>query len=106
MYNVSSRAEPAEIKELIELALKKDFLGAREKLDVLLHDYGMSGEDVVLQLYREVINADEKKINSRTKVDLIDKIGEYNFRITEGANDRIQLEALVAQFMKYGGKGD
>ncbi|MBU0662804.1 MAG: replication factor C small subunit [Candidatus Diapherotrites archaeon] len=105
VYSVSSRAEPAEIKELIGLALKKDFLGAREKLDVLLHDYGMSGEDVVLQLYKEVVNAEEERINSRMKIDLIDKIGEYNFRITEGANDRIQLEALIAQFMKYENKG-
>ncbi|MFH1224483.1 MAG: replication factor C small subunit [Candidatus Diapherotrites archaeon] len=104
VYGVSSRAEPKEIKELITLALEGNFKGAREKLDVLLHDYGMSGEDIVLQLYREVVNAEEKQMPSRVKVDLIDKIGEYNFRITEGANDRIQLEALVAQFMKYGEK--
>jgi replication factor C small subunit len=27
---------------------------------------------------------------------LIDKIGEYDFRMVEGANERIQLEALIA----------
>ena len=29
------------------------------------------------------------------------QIGEYNFRLVEGANERIQLEALLAQFMKF-----
>jgi replication factor C small subunit len=43
----------------------------------------------------------EKEIDSKTKIELIDIIGEYNFRVVEGANERIQLEALIAQFMKY-----
>ena len=101
IYAVSSKAKPEEIKELIKLALEKKFLEAREKLDALLYDYGMSGEDVVLQLYRELIEVDEKEIDGKTKIELIEKIGEANFRIVEGANERIQLEALIAQFMKY-----
>lgn len=101
IFNVSSKAKPHEIKELINLALEKKFLEAREKLDALLYDYGMSGEDIILQLYRELIEMDEKEMDGKTKIDLIDKIGEFNFRIVEGANERIQLEALIAQFMKY-----
>ncbi len=101
IYNVSSKANPQEIKDLIKLALEKKFLEAREKLDVLLYEYGMSGEDIILQLYRELIEIKEEEMNSKTKIDLIEKIGEANFRIVEGANDRIQLEALIAQFMKY-----
>jgi len=30
-------------------------------------------------------------------VKLVDRIGEYNFRLVEGANERIQVEALLAQ---------
>jgi replication factor C small subunit len=101
IYAVSSKAKPEEIKQLIKLALEKKFLEAREKLDILLYEYGMSGEDVVLQLYRELIEIDEKEIDGKTKIDLIEKIGEANFRIVEGANERIQLETLIAQFMKY-----
>lgn len=100
VFNVSSRAKPAEIKELIKLALDKKFLEAREKLDVLMYEYGMSAEDVILQLYRELIEMPEKELSSKKKIELIDVIGEYNYRIVEGANERIQLEALIAQFMK------
>ena len=38
---------------------------------------------------------------SKSKIELVDIIGEYNFRLVEGANERIQLEALLAQFMKF-----
>jgi replication factor C small subunit len=43
-------------------------------------------------------------MDQRKKVELIDKIGEYNFRITEGANERIQLEALLAYLVLIGKK--
>ncbi len=101
VFNVASRAKPEEVKEMILLALKGKFLEAREKLDNLLYEYGMSGEDVITQLYRELIEMGEKEVPSKIKIELVDTIGEYNFRIVEGANERIQLEALLAQFMKY-----
>jgi len=37
-------------------------------------------------------------IPDRDRVRLIDRIGEIDFRLTEGANERIQLEALLAYF--------
>ncbi|MDO8647566.1 MAG: replication factor C small subunit [Candidatus Diapherotrites archaeon] len=101
VYSVSSRARPEEIKEMIKFALNADFLKAREKLDFLLFEYGMSGEDVILQLYREVMDLPEDELPSKTKIELVDIIGEYNFRLVEGASERIQLEALLAQFGKF-----
>ena len=101
IYNVSSRAQPKEIRELINLALDQKFLEARKQLDVLLYEYGMSGEDVMIQMYRELVDFPEKEMNAKTKIDLIDTLGEYNFRLVQGANERIQIEALIAQFMKY-----
>lgn len=101
VFNVSSRAKPKEVQEMIQLALKGKFLQARELLDKLLFEHGMSGEDIMLQLYREVMDADEKDVADKTKIALVDLIGEYNFRMVEGANERIQLEALLAQFMRF-----
>lgn len=101
VYKVASKARPKEVRELIDLAMDGKFEQARKKLDSLLYEYGLSGEDVILQLYRETLGLD---IDQRKKVELIDKIGEYNFRITEGANERIQLEALLAYLVLIGKK--
>ena len=103
VYKVSSRAKPKEITEMVEAALKGDFLEAREKLDTIMLTYGMSGEDVITQMYRELVGL---SISDRKKVALVDKIGEYNFRLVEGANERIQLEALLAQVMLIGTSKD
>ena len=101
VYNVSSRARPEQVKDMILLALEGKFLDARTKLDELMYEYGMSGEDIVKQLYRETMNLTDKELDEKKKISLVDTIGEYDFRIVEGANERIQLEALLAQYMKH-----
>ncbi len=100
VYSVSSRARPEQVQEMILLALGGKFLDARKKLDQLMYEYGMSGEDIIKQLYRETMALDEKQLSDNKKIELVDIIGEYDFRIVEGANERIQIEALLAQFMK------
>lgn len=99
VHKISSRAEPKEVREMMELSLAGKFLDARKKLDSLIVNYGLSGEDIILQMYREV---DNLKIEEKKKVELVDRIGEYSFRLVEGANERIQVEALLAQMMLLG----
>ncbi|WP_010479202.1 AAA family ATPase [Thermococcus zilligii] len=99
VFLVASRARPEDIREMMELALEGNFLKARDKLREILLKQGLSGEDVLIQMHREVFNL---PIPEDKKVALADKIGEYNFRLVEGANEMIQLEALLAQFTIMG----
>ena len=101
VFNVSSRAKPREVKEMIMLAIEGKFLEARGLLDRLMYEHGMSGEDVIGQVYREIMEADEKEIASKAKIALVDVIGEYDYRLVEGAHERLQLEAMLAQFMRF-----
>lgn len=101
IYLITSTAKPEEIRELIKAAISGDFVAARGKLDDLLLSKGLSGQDVVVQLHRAMLDMD---IPSADKVRLIDRIGEIDFRMTEGANERIQLEALLAYFVLAGSK--
>jgi len=101
IYQITATARPEEIEKLISDAYKGDFAESRRKLGDLLTKQGLSGEDIVGQIYRAVF--DVADIPDRKKIELIDKIGETDFRITEGANERIQLEALLAQFVLSGG---
>ncbi|NYT00159.1 MAG: replication factor C small subunit [Methanocellales archaeon] len=102
IYRIAAMARPREINELIELAMKGDFMGARDKLDLLLIEQGLSGEDVISQIHRAIM--DFCGISEMSRVQLIDKIGDIDFRLTEGANERIQLEALIAHFVLAGPK--
>ena len=100
IYQSSSTARPEEIKHMIELALSGDFLKSRDILDSLLIKYGMSGEDVIYQAYRALLDL---SIAPEKKIKLIDTIGDADFRLTEGSNERIQLEAMLAKFALVGG---
>jgi replication factor C small subunit len=99
LYKVSSTIRPEEVKKLIEKALEGEFLRAREVLDRLLIEYGLSGEDIVRQLHRTVFDLN---IPDESKVRLLDRIGETDFRLTEGSSERIQIEALLAHFALIG----
>jgi len=96
VYSIASRARPEEVKNMLELALAGKFLDARNLLDKLLITHGLSGEDVLLQANREAMNLD---VDDKIKVKIIDLVGESNFTLVEGANERIQLEALLARVM-------
>jgi len=101
IYQITATAKPEEVEKLIETALKGNFMEAREFLDRLMIEYGMSGEDIVSQLYREILSS---KLDESLKVVLIDKLGEIDFRLTEGAHERIQLNAYLAYLTLIGKK--
>ncbi len=99
LYKIASTIKPEEVKKLIERALAGEFLKAREVLDRLLIEYGVSGEDVIRQLHRSVFDLN---VSDEVKVRLLDRIGETDFRLVEGSNERIQIEALLAHFALVG----
>jgi replication factor C small subunit len=95
VHRTSSRATPKEVKEMMRLALDGKFLEARENLDRLIISYGLSGEDILFQVYREI---PKLEIPEQKRMKLIEIVGESNFRLVQGASERIQLEAMLAQF--------
>ena len=94
VYEIASKARPKEVVAMLRYALGGDFAKARNELNTLFLSYGMSGEDILIQCHREALNLD---VEDRLKLKLISAIGDYNFRIVEGANERIQLEAMIAK---------
>jgi len=99
LYKTASTARPEEVRKLIEVALAGDFLGARDALDHLLIEYGLSGEDILRQIHRTVF---EVSLPDTYRVKLVDTVGEVEYRLVQGSNERIQLENLLARFVLFG----
>jgi replication factor C small subunit len=99
IYEVSNSAQPEDIYNMIDSCLSLDFLKARGFMEKLLFEQGLSGEDIINQIYKKLIAYPEDKIDITKKIKILDRIAEINFRLVEGANDRIQLEALLAQII-------
>jgi replication factor C small subunit len=96
---VVSSAKPSDIKVVLEYALSGNFQGAREKLfDIMLRE-SISGLDVIKAIQKEIWNL---PVEPEIKVKLTEKTGEVEFRIVEGSDEFIQLEALLASFILAG----
>ena len=95
IHSMASVAKPKEIREVLELALKNKFIESRNKLLDLMLNYGLAGIDIIKQVQKEIL---ELSIDNKSKMLLIEKCGEIEFRMTEGSDEFIQLEALLSQF--------
>ena len=93
VYDLASTLSPAELQELITLLVAQKFIEARGKLHELLVLHGISGTEFVKQFLQEIWKL---PVSEKAKVALVDKTGEIEFRMTEGADEFIQLEALLA----------
>jgi replication factor C small subunit len=102
VYQSTSTVHPERTQELLKTALEGDFMKARKVLDTMLIDEGLAGEDIIRSIHRGVFDL---PIDDRRKVQLVDKIGEIDFRMVEGSTERIQLEALLAHFALVGAEG-
>jgi replication factor C small subunit len=94
-----SSAKPKDIRVVLDYALAGDFEKAREKLlDVMLKE-SISGTDVIKAIQKEVWNLD---VEPQIKVKLTEKTGEIEFRLVEGSDEFVQLQALLASFVLVG----
>ena len=95
IYDLVSAARPQEVKEIIELSVKGDFIKARDKLLDTMLKYGFSGLDAINQIQKEII---KMEINEEIRAKMVGLCGEVEFRMVEGSDEYLQLEALLASF--------
>jgi replication factor C small subunit len=99
LYETSATARPEEVKAILNTAIQGNFMAARNQLYDLLTTHGLSGEDIIKQMHRTIFDL---TIPDESKVQLLEKTGEIEFRLVEGSNEHIQLESLLAQFVLFG----
>ena len=93
VYETTSTAREEEVEALLENAVEGEFGEAREILKELLDVKGISGGDLIDQMHRA---ATEIEVDDPTQVRLMDRIGETDYRISTGGDERIQIEAFLA----------
>ena len=101
IYEVASQAKPEDVKEMISLALSGGFEDARKRLQDMLINQGLSGQDIVRNIHREIFSLD---IPDSGKIRLITHLGETEFRLNSGGSDDVQIESFLAQVALLGKK--
>ncbi|HJJ33767.1 MAG TPA: replication factor C small subunit [Methanocorpusculum sp.] len=100
VYAVTSTANPKEIADLLEVVLEGDFETGVHMLSALMYDKGIAPNELLIQLYCAVSAASPDVLDRKVRADFIDAIGEADFRLSEGANPAIQMDALIAKFVR------
>ncbi len=99
VYDITAKARPESVTGMLENALNGSFKDSREALYKSLIEDGLSGEEIIKEIHRQIHDAD---ITEERKIRIIEKIGDCEFRINEGSNQQIQLEALLASISLLG----
>lgn len=94
VHNVIHQIIDFRVKEMLELALNKEFLEARSKLRELFIQFGLTGTQLSDSIRLSTIKL---PIPEEWKIVISDLLGDYELRIQEGANEEIHLSALIAQ---------
>lgn len=99
VYSVVGRANPADVHSMINIAMNGNFVEARKKLREMIMKYGVAGGDLIKQIHIELFRLD---IPENWKVKLADIVGEVDYRLVEGADEEVQLSALLARLTEAG----
>ncbi|MEM2104587.1 MAG: replication factor C small subunit, partial [Candidatus Bathyarchaeia archaeon] len=97
VYSIAGRANPADVQKMIETAVKGNFIEARKQLRDMIQKYGVAGSDIIRQIHTEIFRLD---IPEPWKIKLASVIGEVDYRIVEGADEEVQLSALLARLVE------
>jgi len=99
VYSVVGRANPADVHAMIKIAMDGNFVEARKRLREMIMKYGVAGSDIIKQIHIELFRLD---VPERWRVKLADVVGEVDFRLAEGADEEVQLSALLAKLAEAG----
>lgn len=99
VYSVTGKASPADVQKMLKVAMDGDFMEARKQLRDMIQKYGVSGTDIIRQIHTEIFRAE---MPEKWRVKLADVVGEVDFRLVEGADEEVQLSALLAKLVETG----
>jgi len=95
IYSIASAARPKEVNEVLEACVNSNFEAAKKKLLQTMLDYGLSGLDIIKQVQKQIW---ELNIDGKKRLEMIKICGDAEFRMVEGSDEFIQLEAMISNF--------
>ncbi len=94
MFKIAGRISPEEIQKMIKIALDGKLMESKRILDMLTLEYGLSARNLLSQMHSEIYEMD---INELTKMRIIRILAQIEYRLSRGATEKVQLNALLAK---------
>ena len=96
VFRVAGEVPPDKIKEILKTAINGQLQLSIKLLNDLIKDYGLSGRNIIRNIHRELYNLD---ISEDLKIDISKLLAEFEYRLSQGGTEEIQLQALLAKIV-------
>ncbi len=93
VFEAANYAEPKQLTEVLVYCREGKFVQARNELMKIMLEQGLPAIDVLKQLSQRVFDI---KMDEDKKLEILRQIGDAEFRVVEGSDEFIQLQALLA----------
>ncbi|MFX1575184.1 MAG: replication factor C small subunit [Promethearchaeota archaeon] len=96
VFRVAGEVPPEKIREILDAALKSQLQLSITLLNNLINDYGLSGLNIIKNIHKEIYDLE---ISEDLKIGLTKLLAEFEFRLSQGGTEEIQLQALLAEIV-------
>ena len=96
VFRVSGEVPPEKIREILQTALEGQLQFSLKLLNDITREYGLSGINVIKNIYREIYDL---RISEELKIELSKLLAEFEYRLSQGGTEEIQLQALLANIV-------
>ncbi|UCD00912.1 MAG: replication factor C small subunit [Promethearchaeota archaeon] len=96
VFRVAGELPPAKIKELLNTALQGQLQLSIKLLNDLIKEYGLSGQNIIKNLHKEIYDLE---VQENIKIELSKLLAEFEYRLSQGGTEEIQLQALLAKIV-------
>ena len=96
VFRVAGEVPPERIREILKTALKGQLQFSLKLLNDMTREYGLSGINIIKNLHREIYDLD---VSEDIKIELTKILAEFEYRLSQGGTEEIQLQALLANIV-------
>ncbi|MBD3216263.1 MAG: replication factor C small subunit [Candidatus Lokiarchaeota archaeon] len=96
VFRVAGEVPPEKIKEILKTALEGQLSLSIKRLGDLKKEYGLSGRNIIRNLHRDMYGL---SIPEEMKIELSKILAEFEYRLSQGGTEEIQLQALLAKIV-------
>ncbi|MFX1479192.1 MAG: replication factor C small subunit [Promethearchaeota archaeon] len=96
VFRVAGEVPQEKIREILDIALSGQLQLSIKLLNDLINDYGLSGQNIIKNLHREIYDL---SISEDLKIELTKLLAEFEYRLSQGGTEEIQLQALLAKIV-------
>ena len=96
VFRVAGEVPSEKIREILQTALQGQLQFSLKLLSDITKEYGLSGINIIKNIYREIYNL---QISEELKIELSKLLAEFEYRLSQGGTEEIQLQALLANIV-------